>query len=337
MAIKSFFKAWVAYALLAFPMFYFVYKYGTPDLGLKDFYDYYKLYSNWDIANVDAPFNMRLLSSFFVFLFNKLGFNYHTHISFIKAGYDQQVFFNAILFNFLCIIATCVVIFNTCHKQSGNVLLSFIGGLLYLLGFGTIFFEYMPITDALSILLFALVLNSYLAEKYSIIFYLVLLIFQREYVFLALGLICLLDYWKYRRKYFLHILLAAIGCFGIYYLLRKTLFYTPTYDHQASPGYFLDSLVHLKFPLGSYIKQTVMTLNVFILYLFIVFYKKMIKMKADNFELVKLLLLFVQINVISFAAVFGNNTGRYFYILIPLIIYQLIKEVEPLVSKHTTI
>ena len=318
------------YALLAFPMFYFVYKYGTPDFGMKDFYDYYKLYSNWDLEHVDAPFNMRLLSTFFVYLMNKAGLHYNTSVAFAQTGLSQQVFFNAVLFNYLCITATCSVLFLLLRKYTQNTLLSFSGGTLYLLGFGTMFFEFMPITDAFSVLFFAVILYFYLTKNYLVFLPLLLMIIQREYIFMALGLVALMDYWKYREKFFLHILLGCVLCFAIYFVLRKTVFYTPKYDHQASFSFFLSSLFKLKFELGPYIKQTMMTLNLFILYFLIIAYKKYKKMSFDSFEALKLFLLFLQINLISFAAVFGNNTGRYFYILVPLIIFYLVKEVKPL-------
>lgn len=330
--LQSFSILWILFAILAFPSFYFVYKFGNPMYGTNDFFSYYILYENWDIQHVEAPFNMRLLSSFFVFLLNKMGLHYDTMCAFDQFKLDKQVFFNAIFFNYLCITTTCVVIYNTINKYFRNPLLSFIAGLIYLMGFGTLFYEFMPITDALSILLFSVILYFYLEKNYWLVLPLLLLIMQREYVFLALGLVTILDFWKHRLKYYLYIFILCIVCFGIYFVLRKTLFYTPRFDYQASPSFFLDSLLQLKFPLIPYIRQTLMTLNIFIIYLLIVLYKKWKKFEIDSFNLVKLLLLFLQINVISFAAVFGNNTGRYFYILIPLVIFQLIKELSPIVN-----
>jgi hypothetical protein len=330
--LKTFFKISLVYALLAFPMFYFVYKYGTPDLGMKDFYDYYKLYSNWDLEHVDAPFNMRLLSTFFVYVMNQSGLHYNTTVAFAQTGLDQQVFFNAVLFNYLCITATCSVLFYLFKKQGQSTLLSFSGGALYLLGFGTLFFEFMPITDAFSVLFFTIILYLYLTKNYLIILPLLLMIIQREYIFMALGLLALLDYWKLREKFHLHILLGCVLCFAIYFILRKTIFFTPKYDHQASFSFFLSSLFKLKFSLGPYIRQTIMTLNLFILYFLIMAYKKYKKLNIGSFDALKLFLLFVQINLISFAAVFGNNTGRYFYILVPLVIFYLVKEAKPLLK-----
>lgn len=303
--------------------------------GTNDFFSYYKLYQNWDFNNVEAPFNMRLLSSFFVYLLNKTGLHYDTACAFDQFQMDKQIFFNAVFFNYLCIVTTCVLLYHLIFKYFKNSLLAFVSGLIYLLGFGTLFYEFMPITDALSVLIFAIIFYFYLEKSYWLIFPLLLLIIQREYIFLALGLIALLDYWKYRVKYYVYVLVICIICFAIYFILRKTLFFTPRFDYQASPAFFLDSVFKLKFPLLPYLKQTAITLNVFILYLLVVCYKLFKKLELDKFNLLKLILLFLQINTISFAAVFGNNTGRYFYILIPLVIFQLVKEARPLI--RTTI
>src|SRR3972149_2435924 len=84
------------YFILSYPLFYYAYKFGSPDFGNNDFYSYYHLYKNWDFREVESPFNTRLISSFFIFLFNKLGFFYNSQISYHNQGIDQRVFFNAI-------------------------------------------------------------------------------------------------------------------------------------------------------------------------------------------------------------------------------------------------
>jgi hypothetical protein len=320
-------SVWFIFLLLTFPAFYFVYKYGHPDFGLKDFHDYYKLYKNFDIKSVDAPFNMRLLSSFFVFLMYKLGFHYHTENVFDLLGMDKNVFFCAVLFNYICIVTTCTVIFYTIKQSNNNVLLSFIGAVLYLLGFGTLFYEMMPITDALSVLLFAWLFKLYIVKSRWILAPLVLLVFQREYIFLALGLIAFIDYLKDRERYYLRVVVYSSFLFAGYMILRKTFFYTPTYDYQASLGYFFDSVIKIKFPIIPYIKQTLMTLNIFLIYLGVITFKWIRSIPIiDKIGFYKIIALFIQINIISFAAVFGNNTGRYFYILVPMVIFYLIKE-----------
>jgi hypothetical protein len=317
---------WFIYAALSFPAFYFVYKFGDPNFGTNDFFSYYKLYENWDIAKVDAPFNMRLVSSFFVYLFNKLGFHYNTEIAFNQTGVNKQVLFNAILFNYLCVVSTCVVIYQTLQKHIKDTLLSFFGGALYLLGFGTLFYELMPITDALSVLLFAVTFYYYQDKSYWILLPLIVLVIQREYVFMALAVMAIIDFIVQKDKFYVITIVACLICFVTYLVLRKTLFYTPKYDHQASAVFFLESLLKIKIPILQYVRQTLMTLNLFIIYVGLILYKKMTTVSFDKVRFWTIIALFSEINIISFAAVFGNNTGRYFYILVPLVIYQLIIE-----------
>ncbi len=325
---------WIVYALLAFPSFYFVYKFGSPYFGTNDYFDYYKLYKDWDVKNVDAPFNMRLVSSFFVHILYKLGFHYDTKIIFESPVYEKEVYFSAVFFNFICVVSTCLVLFITSKKYFQSNLLSFSSGVLYLLGFGTLFYELMPMTDAFSILIFSVVYLLYLDKSIMIIIPLFILVLQREYIYMALGLVALCDWFKLRENYYVKVIIACIFFFLTYYLLRKTVFYTPKYDHQASGSFFIDSILTTKFPILPYIKQTLMTLNIFILYIGIVAYKILNKINIDKHNFFIALLLFLQINVISFAAVFGNNTGRYFYIVVPFIIFQIIKESKQLLRIH---
>jgi hypothetical protein len=325
---RSLLKSLFLYGALAFPAFYFVYKFGNPDYGCRDYRDYYTLFKDLDVNGVDAPFNMRLLGSFFVHMLYKMGMHYDTEIIFSKNGLDQSVFFCALLFNFFSVIGTCIVLFHLLKKYFNDVFYAFGGGLLYLLGFGTLFFVLMPITDAFSIFLFSIAFYYYLQKRYALLVVLVLLIFQREYYFMALGLIALCDYWKHRDRFYLYTLLVCILCFTIYIILRKTVFYTPKYDHQASTGFFLNSIFSLKFPLVPFIKQTLMTMNISFIYIAVLIYKKMKGLSIDKFAFIKILLLFLQISIISFAAVFGNNMGRYFYMLIPIVIFYLMSELS---------
>lgn len=316
------------YGAFAFPAFYFVYKFGNPDYGCRDYRDYYSLFKDLDISGVEAPFNMRLLSTFFVHILYKMGFHYNTEIIFSNNGLDTSVYFCAVFLNYLSVIGTCMVLYFLIKKQFHDAFYAFGGGLLYLLGFGTLFFVLMPITDAFSIFLFAIAFYFYLEKKYSLFFILILLIFQREYYFMALGLLALCDYWKHRDKFYLYTLLLCILCFTIYIVLRKTVFYTPKYDHQASTGFFLSSVFSLKFPMIPFIKQTLMTMNISLVYVAVIVYKKIKGLKFDTFAFMKMVLLFVQIAIISFAAVFGNNMGRYFYMLIPIVIFYLMEELN---------
>ena len=316
------------FALLSFPLFYFVYKYSNPDFGTVDFYDYYKLYKGMDYKSADSPLNMRLAGSFFVYLLNKTGLVYNTETQIDKMPFDKSIYFNAILFNFICVIVTCVMIFHLLRSQKHNLLLSFVGALAYLLGFGTIFYELMPLADAPAILLFSIVLWYYYKKSHLIVIPLIILIFQREYIFLALGLLTLMDYIKLRERYYLNILIYCIICFFTYVILRKMFFETPRYSHHTNAGFIAESLSTLRFPLFPFLRQTAMTMNIFVIYVGVILYKRIKHITYNKYEFLKSVLLLLQIFVLSFLLALGNNTGRYYYILIPFIILSMMNELK---------
>lgn len=335
--MKRFSTLTIFYSLLTFPLFYFVYKYGDPEPLAHDFFQYYRLYSTWDIDNVNAPFNMRLVGSAIVHLFYKMGCAYPTAITFDKYaswGFDKDVYFCAVLFNSLCVALTCVQIFYTLKRSNCSLLLAFTGGLVYLLGFGTIFYEIMPITDAFSALLFATTLHLYLQKNKLIFLPLLVLVFQREYIFVALGFIALMDSIRQRQMYFYAVTLACIVLFTVYFVLRKTVFYTPALDFQAQPVSFLKNLFMIRLPGFDFFKQTAMTLNLVVIYLLIVIYKVWNKLKIHKEHLLKFTFLFLQVIWFSLAGGHGNNAGRYFYLLAPLVIYYLALEARCLVSDN---
>ncbi|WP_317898653.1 hypothetical protein [Aurantibacillus circumpalustris] len=327
---------YLLFLFLGLPLFYFVYKFGDPEPLAHDFFQYYWLYKDFDVSRVIAPHNMRLVGAFFAHLFYQANFFYDTATVFDKYaawGFLKQVYFNAVFFNYLSVAATCLVLFSILKKHFKDFLFSFTGSLLYLLGFGTLFYELMPLTDAFSILLFAIALKAYLDKKPYIIIPLLLLVFQREYILIAVGTYALIDYLYHKDFYFLKIFIACSLFFLVHVTLRKTVFYTPHLDYQASGNYFSSNLFHINYSLTSYLKQLAMTLNLLFVYLGIVLYKKLKGLSFDGFSLIKISILFLQINVICHLAGHGNNCGRYFYMLTPLIVFMLIREIFPLVQR----
>lgn len=281
-----------------------------------------------DIKNTDSPLNMRLLSSFFVYCMSKTGIFYNTPCAIDGEAFSKVIFFNAILFNFMFVVATCVVIFHLVKRLGHSLLWSFTGGLSYLLGFGTIFFEITPITDALAVLLFAITLQLYYKQSHLILIPLLLLIIQREYVFLALGFFAFLDYLKFKSKYSLQVFIYCLVCFIIYVIVRKLFFETARYAHHTNVHFILESFTRLSFPILPFIRQVGMTLNIFIIYILIVAYKRYKNLSYEKFEFLKISLLFAQLIIIAFLLALGNNSGRYFYILTPLFIVQIVNELK---------
>lgn len=324
------------YGFLAFPLFYFVYKFGDPEPLAHDFFQYYYLYKDFDIERVIAPHNMRLVGSFFVYLLYKLNIFYDTVVTFDKYqswGFLKQVYFDAVLFNFLSVLATCLVLYRLLQKHLQDSVLAFIGSLFYLLGFGTLFYELMPLTDSFSVFLFALILYYYLDKKWFVVLLLAVVVFQREYILIVAATLAFLDYFNTKLHYYLMVALMSCFFMTIHLILRKTLFYTPHLDHQASLDYFFNSLMHLDFSFMVYLKQLAMTLNLFWLYIACIIYKKIVGINVDWFSLFKVFLFFFQINVICILAGHGTNCGRYFYIISPLVIFLLIVEIKPLLPK----
>ena len=326
--IKVNFYLFCLYALLAFPLFYFVYKYGSPYLGMIDFFDYYKLYETMDYRTADSPLNMRLVSSFFVYCMSKTGLVYNTLCQIDGAPFSKVIYFNAVFFNYICVVVTAIFIFHLVRQQKQSLMFAFLAGLVFLLGFGTIFFDIMPLADAMSVLLFALILLFYFRKSYFILVPLALLIIQREYLLLATGLVFLLDFIKFREKYFLHVLICCFVFFVVHVVLRKLIFETARYSHHTNPEFILKSFTALNFPILPFVRQTLMTMNVFLLYVSIIAFKYLKGLNFNRFEFLKIMLLLLQLVILTFLLALGNNAGRYFYMLIPLVIVQMINEIK---------
>lgn len=321
------------YPLLSFPLFYFAYKYGNPEPLAHDYFQYYHLYQRMDFDAVIAPHNMRFIGAFFVFLLYKLNLFYDTQTvaeQYVAWGFLKQVYFCAVFFNYVCVVVTAYQVQKLIQENLKNRLLGFAGGLLYFLGFGTLFYCLMPLTEAFSILLFTIGLRFYLKKSYRLLVIMLLLVFQREYLLIAFAGIALFDYYFSRSKYQLVSFASACLAFAIYYVLRKTVFYTPHLDYQSQFGYMASQMFSGNRQWGSYFKALVLGGNLLGLYALILIYKWRLKEKIDLRHLLLMVLLFVQVNVITIAGGHGNNTSRYFYLMSPLLIFYIISELEPL-------
>lgn len=318
--------------MLSYPLFYFSYKYTLPDMGGADYFHYLHLYESWDVEHTEAPFNMRIVGSYGTHLFNKVGLHYDTETVFatVHPELSQQTFFNALFFNYLCVLMSAFVVFQTAKARLNNGLLAFIGSLGFLLGFGTIFFLLKPANDACGVLLIAIGFHFYLRRSAWVYPILLLCVFQREYALMVFGMLAAVDYFFERHRYFVAVLLASIASFGLYYILRKTVFYSPLHDGQTKPEFFLQSLLHPEIAWGPFIKQLALSCNLLWLYVAVVVYKMCNGIAFNKRFLTLVLVLFVQVIFMSIAAGFGNNTGRIFYFTAPILIYFLMHELKEL-------
>ena len=324
------------YFILSYPLFYYAYKFGSPDFGNNDFYSYYHLYKSWDFKGIESPFNTRLISSFFIFLFNKVGFFYNSEISYHNPLIDQRVLFSAIFFNYLSIVMTAFVIYKMINNFFKNNLFAFMFGLLVFLGFGALFYSINTLTESFSILLFSLIFFAYQSKSYWIFPLLLITIIQREYIFFITGLISLVHYFfhKTEKKYFLLVFISSILGFGIYFVLRKTFFYTPYFSSQLDFTDFFPRLLHPGFPLGEYIRQSFFNQNILLIYLFVLLYKLYMKMSINKINILIVALLYCQVHFVAIVSVLGNSCGRYFYVTLPLILFFIASEIKPLISTY---
>lgn len=323
----------LVYILLTFPIFYFVYKFGVLLGGYDDAKSYLKLFENLGSNEVPTPFNMRLLSASCVHFLEKTGLFYNTECSIdMHTFVNKRIFFNNIFFNFICISLTSFSLFLIFIKLNFSKLLSFLAGIIYLLGFGTIFYLMMPGVDALSVLIFTWVVYFYIQKSYWIIPLFLLLIFQREYYFLVFMVIAIMDFFKYQKhKYYLHVFLLAVGSFLVYYVLRKTIFYTDHWNFQTSPDYLINSLIKFDFPFMTLIRQSAMTMNIYFIYILLLIYKRYNGLSINKHYFYTSVLILLQITALSFAT-FGNNNGRYFCLNTPLILYYILYEISSFIQ-----
>lgn len=317
------------YVLLAFPMFYFAYKFGVLLQGYKDAESYLKLYENLRSPEVEAPFNMRLISAGLVHFMDKIGLMYYTECAIDSyPQFNKSLFFNNIFLNFFCISLTSFSLFTIFKKLNFNVLFSFLAGVLYLVGFGTLFYLMMPGPDAVSVLIFTWIIYFYIKKSYALIPLMLMLVLQREYYFLSFLVIAAMDYLKHRQKYFIYIFVLNILGFAFYFILRKTIFHTYHWQHQTSPKFLITTLFNSDLQLVPLVKQTMMTMNLYLIYIFILVYKKMKGLTINTHHLIITLLILVEITILSFAATFGTNNGRYFYLNMPYFLYLMMLEMK---------
>ncbi len=323
------------FLLLSFPSFYYVYKFANPEPIAHDFFQYYRLYKDFDIGNVNSPFNMRLVGAFVVYIFyNVFNLHYETATAFdvwTKVGFLKQVFFCAVFFNYICVAATSVVIYLTAIRFATH-LLAILAGCAYILGFGTIFYCLMPLTEAASILLFSIFLYQYCRRNRVALFIVAMLVFQREFLLLAIALLAITDLMRSRSRYEAIILGgSAVGLIANL-VLRETVFYTPALQSQIGLWESWQRLVHWDFSIGAYVRQTMLTMNIVLIYLAILVWKSWKGQQWDRHHFFQVFLLFLLVNFLSIAGGHGTNNGRYFYMLVPLVILFAVQELVPVVG-----
>ncbi len=319
---------------LCSPLFYFVYKFGDPDQVAHDFYHYYTLYDSFDLKHTKSPFNMRVIGAFFIFLIHKSGLYYDTATRFddYSTYMDERVWFAAVFFNFLMVVSTATIVsmlyklfFGQKEKQI-NTMNSLLAGCIYLLGYGTVFFDLMPLTEAFSTFLFALMLWLFFKKTHLLIPLMLLCVFQREFNLVLLLVIASYWYLKEKSPYSLIIGVSAVGYLVLYFLIRKFWFYNPELSRQTDLQIMVKKMLALGINPMTMIKQSFLSLNLVILYMGVLVAKKLKSLPFDKNWFAITCLLFFSTIIITYLAGLGTNFGRLFYLASPLVACLLVKE-----------
>src|SRR5450631_1529816 len=123
---------------VSYGMLYFSYKYYVPWTGGNDFAHYYNMYrSPLDFGVEKSPFVYRQLSAIATHIVYVAGIYYPNTIWFNDAGYDQHVFFAALLTNYVFLVLTAWVVGAIVEYELGEnaFIPALLGGLLCLLSF----------------------------------------------------------------------------------------------------------------------------------------------------------------------------------------------------------
>ena len=237
----KYFFLYIFFLILSFPLFYFVFKFGNPDNIAHDFYHYYPLYDDFDFIKSPPPFNMRCIGAFFIYLIHQT-ISYpdtETVFQYNPFGFKESVWFSAVFFNYLILAATALLIF-LCYRSSfhqnnqKSTVYGLMAALLFYFGYGILFFDLMPITEAFSVFLFSLAL--YLLKHRSKFIWLTLpfIIFQREFLLVLLMIYVILEVKRFKIRFTGLFVIISILLLAFYVLLRNYYFLNPYLDRKST-------------------------------------------------------------------------------------------------------
>lgn len=192
-AVGGFATRFGLYLLLSSGLFYFTYKFYQPARGGTDYFQYYRTYLHpLDLHAAMSPYVYRQLSAVVTNLIYRFGPYYNPQIFFTQPGYDQRVFFAALLTNYLALTgcaAVTAMVTERLRPGAAPAVPLFAGALCYLSffaqenGIG-------PITDGMAWLLMAIGVFGYVSRSLPTIgVVLALSIVERETIPLMIGAI----------------------------------------------------------------------------------------------------------------------------------------------------
>lgn len=322
--------------LFGYPIFYFVYKFGDVRInGLDDYYSYYQLYKNFAVFEIDQAYLPRLISSFFVFAINKLGFFYDVPIAQQLEGYDQSVYFNAILVNFIGAIGTGLVLQKLTFEKTKNFLLSHFPGLMYFLSYGLITWGAYALVDGFAVFMFVLAFYFYQKKSPWVYLILVVSIFQRDLILVSMGALAFFDalyaYFTSNKisRHSLSIFSFSVLCFFTLFLLKATVFKTPSIYYNGTAGEYLNIFYQPRFSMGTFLRAFLFSQNILLIYFLLTFWVKInFKHQVKFFNLWRTIFVFSSIIGMCFIIKVPIEIGRYFLIFTGLIPYFIFSDLS---------
>ena len=323
-------------ALATYGMLYFSYKYYIPWSGGQDYARYYAMYQQpLDLSQTQAPFVYRQLSAVITHVIYKIGIYYPNEIHFIDAGYDQRIFFSALLSNYLALFLTAILVCMTVARRFDypSLFPPLVGGLLCFLSFFTQQHVITGLSEGWSWFLMALLFYAYDSRRLPVVVAVLFLsIFQREILPIVVAVLSGVDLWQGRKKsnrdpFVVTTFISAGFAFGAYVLVRGFLMPVAGYEVQLAPSDLWSGFLESIPPSASVVMQGVVSQNIFFIFLITVLFSTYLRKRravGGGFEpsrnvVLKLTLMLLAGYLVGMAAQIGHNIGRIGALITPIV------------------
>lgn len=238
-ALRNFAFRFLVLLLTSYGAFYFSYKWYAP--AHFDFQTYYaRMYAHpLDWAASDASHVFRQGTAMLTWLLHAAGVYYPAKIAY--AGTDQQLFFAALLANYLGLLIAAALAGAIAGRRGAHGAAPLLAGLLCIASFQTQNFVLTGSTEGLTWAFVALIWLLMLREsRWLLGLVLALSIFQREMIVVAFAALAFFQLLMNPRgaSSARFVLIVSLVCFGIYLVIRA-LAPVPDPTHQLSFAHIL--------------------------------------------------------------------------------------------------
>jgi hypothetical protein len=319
------------YLLLSSGLFYFTYKFYQPTGGGNDYFRYYPMYLRpLDLHASAQPWVYRQVSAVITNLIYRFGPYYHPQIAFSQAGYDQRVFFAALLTNYLALAACAAVAALAVERLRPGCgpAVPLFAGALCLLSFFAQANGMGPITDGVAWLLVAVGFVGYLNRSLvTLALVLLLAVVERELIPLMIGAIAAADLVisREQRRFDVTVIVLCVVAVLLYAAMRTTWAPVAGKAFQTQIGIGARSLtLWRQFFNGDVLSQGFLTQNLLILLGLSLVWRWWQRRRATPLPVdVRRLIAGLGaaaavLVIVSYLAMIGHNIGRILGMLTPV-------------------